>query len=94
MSLNYITLNIIPLYKEYFLFIFVIKTNKKRTIMRKIEFTKDQFSAMTKQLKKELIQECIEALQNGKSVTVDGEEFTDLTLFLLWIINELIELIK
>lgn len=94
MPSNFVTPYELPLYMEFFLFIFVIKTNKKRTIMRKIEFTKDQFTAMTKQLKKELIQECIEALQNGKSVTVDGEEFTDLTLFLLWIINELIELIK
>lgn len=60
--------------------------------MRKIEFKKEQFISMTKLQKRELVQECVEALKNGKTVTVDSKEFSDLTTFLLWLINELIEI--
>lgn len=50
--------------------------------MENISFEKEQFEAMTRVLKAEMIETCIRAISENNSVTIDNINYTKLSAFI------------
>lgn len=57
--------------------------------MEKISFKKDQFDEMTRVLKAELIEKCIKNLSGSNSVKIDNVDYTELSDFTYWLVDNI-----
>ena len=57
--------------------------------MENISFGKEQFEAMTRVLKVEMIERCIRVISENNSVTIDNVVYTELSDFIYWLVDNL-----
>lgn len=57
--------------------------------MENISFEKEQFEAMTRVLKAEMIERCISAISENNSITIDNISYTELSAFIYWLVDNL-----
>lgn len=57
-------------------------SNLKLNNMENISFKKEQFTAMTRVLKANLIQKCLKNVLENNSVTIDGKDYAELPEFI------------
>lgn len=64
-------------------------TNFKQKNMENINFKKKQFDEMTRVLKAELIEKCIKNLLGSKSIKIDDVDYTELSDFTYWLVDNI-----
>ncbi len=57
--------------------------------MENISFKKEQFASMTRVLKAQMIEKCIESISDNNSVTIDDVNYTKLSDFIYWLIDSI-----
>jgi hypothetical protein len=57
--------------------------------MENISFKKVQFEEMTRVLKVELIEKCIINLSRTNSIKIDDVQYTELSSFIYWLVDNL-----
>ena len=57
--------------------------------MENICFEKEQFEGMTRVLKAEIIERSINAISENNTVTIDNVDYTELSVFIYWLLDNL-----